>query len=312
VTIIFANASATDVEDLHCDYLLWTDSVWPTHQICRVINVDLSFTQIDKKFNFSGSYQQKNDTRSVYFTKLPEVYFIPNDIFREFPSLNGLGVLESDMDVVKDDLFSSDFVNIEFLYLGRNKITTIESEAFYELINLKWLALWRNRIVELHLPLFKTNHKLERIGLSFNKITMIHPNLFKKLKHLKLVELSLNSCVNKDFGCAKNCSVTKNELDKSLWGCYANCRLDGECSSPFLEGRTIEKIAELKRDQRKIWSKVQQQQSTLTSIQRQLDELTLSLEAVSNQTTSLSKIGQDFKKLEKKVEDMTQCSCDLS
>lgn len=207
------------VKNLQCSYDNWSPVLWPSNQYCEITVADLSSSQKSNTFSFSGTPAEKEATKTVYFFLSPKTEFIPLDIFREFPSVNGLVITSSNLPVLKNDLFSSEFAKIEYLHLGSNKIKSIEPEAFKELVNLKWLALFDNNIEVLDSELFKTNTKLEFISFNANKISRINSNLFKGLSSLKNIDFEDNVCFNQEIGCP-TCSITQSELNQKLSSCF--------------------------------------------------------------------------------------------
>lgn len=98
------------------------------------------------------------------------------------------------------DYFFANMANLEFLYLGYNKITTIEPNAFKDLISLKRLHLGTNLIETLDGKLFATMVKLEKLNLSDNKIKVLVPTTFS-IPEGKLWSVSLdnNVCIDGYF-----------------------------------------------------------------------------------------------------------------
>jgi hypothetical protein len=134
--------------------------------------------------------------------------------------------------VVKNNFFSKDFNAIRFLDLRSNKIGTIEANAFQHLTKIMWIELGDNELQSLPHQIFKNNPEITMIWLFGNKINSITPDFFKDLNKLQQVYFgSGNECINKNFGCDYDCSVSQMELDSGLSTCYTNCLNDGECAS---------------------------------------------------------------------------------
>ena len=77
--------------------------------------------------------------------------------------------------------------NLEKLYLGANKLTSVPLNAFMKLTKLKIISLRQNQIEELPNGLFKNNVNLETIYLNGNKLKFIGSTLFDGLTKLNHV-----------------------------------------------------------------------------------------------------------------------------
>ncbi len=143
---------------------------------------------------------------------LQECLKIPKEIPKEFPNLNGLIFLYCNLPILKNELFSNDFVALEYLDLGRNQIVSIEPSAFQNLENLKWLRLNYNKIQSLPFNLFRNNLKLIYLNFWRNQINSISPNLLKNLNQLKQVDFDYNQCVDQSFACS-SCPISQSDLD---------------------------------------------------------------------------------------------------
>jgi Leucine-rich repeat (LRR) protein len=154
------------------------------------------------------------------------VEFLPVDIFTAFPRLNGIVIGESSLPVLRDTLFNRYFTNLEYLYLGGNRVRYIEAQAFVELIRLKWINLSYNLIEFLNRRIFHNNYKLEYISFYQNKIKMIHPQFFENLVNLQFVAFSGNDCVDEGFekevgGVQEGTSLAL--MTFKLRDCFDNC-----------------------------------------------------------------------------------------
>lgn len=197
LTILLGQKSHQE-EPLTCEYGTNSYHLWPAHKYCFLYNVDLTMKNQNELYSFSGDYLTRMQTKAIRFW-YSAVEFLPVDIFTAFPRLNGILIGDSSIAVVRDTLFNRYFTNIEYLYLGGNKIRYIEELAFVELIRLKWINLAMNEIEYLTKRMFHNNYKLEYISFYNNKIKMIHPQFFENLTNLKFVAFSRNDCVDEGF-----------------------------------------------------------------------------------------------------------------
>ncbi len=180
--------------------------------------------------SFTGSSSEKSQATVVHFAGSNKIDFVPKQIPKEFPNLNGLLYNSSNLPVLKNEFFSADFVVLEYLGLWSNQIASIEPFAFQNLKNLKWLGLRSNKIQSLPFNLFQNNPKLIFLNFRWNKINSISPNLLKNLNQLKRVDFRYNQCVSKYFGCP-TCSISQSDLDSGLSTCFQNCLKDPECAT---------------------------------------------------------------------------------
>jgi hypothetical protein len=216
--------------ELECSYGTdWWD-LWPDFHYCDFSEVDLSKSYESHVHSFSGSTSQKSQATVVRFQYSPQIDFIPKQIPKEFPNLNALVISVSNLPVLKNELFSKEFVVLEFLDLASMEIDSIEPFAFQNLKNLKWLRLNGNGILSLPFNLFQNNPKLFYLDFFGNLINSISPNLLKNLKQLKQVDFNGNQCVDQEFGC-ETCSISQSDLDSGLSTCFQNCLKDPECAT---------------------------------------------------------------------------------
>ena len=89
--------------------------------------------------------------------------------------------------------------NLEGLFLGGNKLTSVPLNAFMKLTKLKDISLRQNQIEELPNGLFKNNVNLEEIYLLENKLKFIGSTLFNGLTKLDYVDLEDNVCINEKY-----------------------------------------------------------------------------------------------------------------
>ncbi len=202
---------------MECSYRGYVD--------CFFRNVDLSKNKVNETFTFSGTQKQKENTIRVLFEKSGRVAHIPENLVEEFQKLTGLSITDSEIPIVKSNLFGPQLSLIEELTLDINQIKFIEEGAFKHLINLIQIWLSGNRIQSLTSNLFENNLKLKKIGLYNNKIKVISPQTFRHLNELTGVNLERNDCVNNRIGCWDwRCHTTINhtELNNDLLLCCKN------------------------------------------------------------------------------------------
>jgi hypothetical protein len=216
--------------ELNCSYeSKCVNEQWCHYRSCQVTSYD--FLQKDKleRHSFSGSVEKKLQTNTLNIDNSPSIVeFIPTDMFSEFPNLNGLDIGNSYLPVIKADLFPKTCQRLEYLFLGRLNISSIEPNAFNFLINLKWLRLVANNIKSLPYEYFRNNLNLIYVDLDKNRIENVNVNLFKNLKKLQVLDLKANKCVAKVIGC-ETCLVSQAELDKELSECHSSCLEDAIC-----------------------------------------------------------------------------------
>jgi hypothetical protein len=241
---VVASIGVVTCRELECEYyeINWF-TFWPEFKYCGLSQVDLSESFEPQVHSFTGSTSEKFEATAVWFYHSPQIDFIPKEILEEFPNLNGFLFYSCNLPVFKNDLFSAEFVVLEYLELVSSQIISIEPFAFQNLKNLKWLRLYRNRIQSLPFNLFQKNPKLIFLGFDSNQINSISPNLFKNLNQLIFVDFYINKCVSKEFGC-DTCSrsISQSDLDSVLSTCFENCLKDPECAtkSELVEETTTE------------------------------------------------------------------------
>ncbi len=193
---------------MKCDYGMHGEK-------CRINNLDLSKTTIGTNFTFPKSSHQT----SVYlieFWSSGKVAHLPLNLEEVFPNLIDFRIKESDIPILRDNLFGPQHNWTKHLYLRDNGIQMIEENAFAELTDLVELDLSQNKLKSLCKNVFQNNLELHRIDLRDNQINAIEPQTFRDLNDLKLVYASGNECTD-HTECFINC-----DLDKSLRRCYEN------------------------------------------------------------------------------------------
>jgi Leucine-rich repeat (LRR) protein len=198
-----------------------------------VISADLSEKYKTVEHSFTDTFGQKENTTVVHFLSPAQIDFLPKEILKDFPRMNGIAIDRCEtLKTVKDGLFTKDFDAIEYLHFFDNQISTIEANAFQHLPKLKWIALDKNKLRSLPHQIFKNNPEMMAILLSGNQINSITPDFFKNLNKLQWVDLHENECIEKEFGCTTGaCLVTQSELDSGLAACYSNILNDRECTA---------------------------------------------------------------------------------
>jgi hypothetical protein len=115
-----------------------------------VNSVDFSDSFRAQDHSFTGTTAEKLAVTTIFFANSPNVDFIPKEIFTEFPHLNGIYISGCNtFTTVNNGLFNKNFDPLQYVYLGYNKILTIEPEAFQYLVKLKWISLYSNQIQSL-------------------------------------------------------------------------------------------------------------------------------------------------------------------
>jgi len=108
--------------------------------------------------------------------------------------------------------FNLDMINLKELYLGENRIISIEDNLFQHLTKLKRLYLWHNKLGQIKANTFSGLVNLKQLLLSENKIGLIEENSFKDLTRLERLLLNGNQLTQID-------QETFNGLEnlKELW-----------------------------------------------------------------------------------------------
>jgi hypothetical protein len=215
---------------LECSYSTFSLAFWSEFYQCSLSKVDLSKSFQTQIHSFSGSSSQKSEATTVLFDGSAQIDFIPKQILKEFPNLNGLIFSHCNLPVLKNELFSEEFVVLEYLDLKSSQILSIEPFAFEHLKNLKRLSLLWNKIQSLPFNLFQNNPKLIYLNFGANQINSISPNLLKNLNQLKRVDFWHNRCVSREFGC-QTCSISQSDLNSHLSICFQNCLKDPDCAT---------------------------------------------------------------------------------
>ncbi len=86
------------------------------------------------------------------------------------------------------------------ILLNRNRISSIQPDAFRGLSNLRFLLLNHNQITSIQAGLFQELTHLQKLDLSSNQITSIQPGTFRGLSNLKEISLANNQISSIQFG----------------------------------------------------------------------------------------------------------------
>ncbi len=214
----------TEIE-LKCEYFKKKEFSWPEFQYCRILHANLSIRS--HNFIFSRTKEQERQTTVVEFWNSPVVNFIPVEMFQQFPELNGLWIILSNITTLKNDLFTIECQRIEILYLGHNEIEVIEAMALKNLTKLKWISLERNLMKSLNYQVFAYYNKLTYISFYSGSIEMINKKLFIYLTDLKYVDLRKNECADVWIGCGTEKCIPK--VQEKAQQCFENCDSNQVC-----------------------------------------------------------------------------------
>ncbi len=268
--------------------------------MCHTSSVDYSASFETEKHSFyiTGSSAQKPEINAFYIYGSAQVDFIPLDILSEFPNLNGLILYACDLPTLKSDLFKAELNKIQYLWLYKNKIESIEPQAFKFLTKLKWIGLNINKLQTLPYQIFKDNPDLIYISFEGNKINSIHPNFFDGLQKLKLIDFTENEgCINVEIGC-ETCLITQSEIRGKLQGCFDNCSNGTTCYTSYLahEASQTTEIPQTTTE-KPIESNSNEHEGVTKIENNKLEEIS------QNLTKGLEQISQDNKMAIEGVED---------
>jgi Leucine-rich repeat (LRR) protein len=149
------------------------------YEIGRIAYVDLSDSLERDKFTFDGTEEEKKSVIKFSFEQIPNLDYIPEEIFTEFPNLNKIEITSSKLPILKENLFDEKCEKIEVLWLWNNEIKIIKRKAFFHLKNLVEISLAGNKIQSLSENIFEANSKLEVVDLEENQIKALNPVMFK-------------------------------------------------------------------------------------------------------------------------------------
>jgi Leucine-rich repeat (LRR) protein len=186
-----------------------------TGEKCRINDLNLSKSTFGTNFTLPRS-KYLTTVQFIEFWSSGKVAHLPLNLTKLFPKLEHFRIQESDIPILRNNLFESQHSWIEHLYFRNNGIQMIEEHAFAELTDLVELDLSQNKLKSLSKNLFHSNTKLHLIDLRDNQINVIEPQTFRDLNELQRIYANGNEC-NDDTDCLTNC-----DLDKSLRTCYEN------------------------------------------------------------------------------------------
>jgi hypothetical protein len=212
---IFLQSSVNGIQ-LNCTY----SNLYFGDEHCEIENIDLSKTTIGASFKFSPTENEKTRTTGIEFQASGKVAHLPQNLKQVFPNLVGFWLEQSDIPILRNNLFGPQFKWIVFLYLDKNGIQMIEENAFAQLTNLFAIRLGHNKLKSLNINLFKSNPKLEWILIANNQINMIERDTFRHLHKLHNLDLSGNECIDKYFYSLEG--KMNRKLGQPLAKCYVN------------------------------------------------------------------------------------------
>ncbi|XP_028134742.2 chondroadherin-like [Diabrotica virgifera virgifera] len=146
-----------------------------------------------------------------------EIVDVQTGSFSELPSLKTIALNDNDIEGIKSAVFNH--LNITNLYLQRNKISFIETEALDNLPNLSRIKLNYNLISFWDNNWFKNTPQLTELFIRRNSIRSLPSHAFKNLQNKKLIiylSRNLITTLSPDiFADLKHCSqiwLDRNEI----------------------------------------------------------------------------------------------------
>jgi hypothetical protein len=103
---------------------------------CIVDSADLTKKTLNEEFSFLTTREQRENATGIYFDGVGRVAHLPLILVEEFSKLAELRIYNSEIPIVKKNLFGPKFSQIEKLALWNDKIEIIEEESFKHLPNL--------------------------------------------------------------------------------------------------------------------------------------------------------------------------------
>lgn len=137
--------------------------------------------------------QEDQKTKSLIFQGNKKIYFLPENIYENFPELVELDAKECAIRAVSRDNFRN-LQTMKKLNLQNNEIEKIPKNSFEDLVSLEVLDLSKNsdKIVNnlIHFPPRNQGN---------NKIKFMNGQTFNGLTSLNKVGLNFNKCIKQDF-----------------------------------------------------------------------------------------------------------------
>ena len=192
VVILFEVFQIIQGENLNCQFKD-EEFVFGTFYTCEVTSLDNTNNKMVITGHNGVHQSNKNDAdvKAIYIHNTNTKY-MPEGLGTLF-NLTVFGCVNSQLGEINAEMFEG-MDNLEFLWLYRNKLTSVPLNTFMKLTKLKYISLNRNQIEELPNVLFKNNVNLEEILLWDNKLKFIGSTLFDgltKLKAFKGTEVNL-------------------------------------------------------------------------------------------------------------------------
>jgi hypothetical protein len=205
---------ASSDKTLHCTFSNFLS--YDLNQILRTCNVQ---KQAINSAGFSIVSPVDSTVKRFRIENNPRVEFLPENLSEKFPSLAAVEVQNCAIKSVSEhhlkglhDLIGlylgfnkiktidnnafKDNLKLEYLALGFNKIKYLSDDLFKSLRNLKQLFLNDNQIRYIDQLIFKTPTSLERIDMDNNEVKFLHPETFSTLSNLKNISIANNQLVS--------------------------------------------------------------------------------------------------------------------
>jgi hypothetical protein len=213
--------------ECHFDHIP-NSSIRRAHHKCEIIDFSLPIEVETFDFNYTGTYHEKETVKSLQFTLFDKVEFIPYNTATEFPNLEALEIVSSNLTAIGNKLFQWELWRLKCLNLSLNQIEKIEEKAFWELTNLEIVDLSYNLIEDVIDKIFVRNLKLRIVSFHGNRIKMIIPRLFQGLNDLKFVDFYSNEiqCVHERF---RSSDGSISLINRGLQQCQENCYRHIQC-----------------------------------------------------------------------------------
>lgn len=207
--------------DLVCEYKL--DS-WPgfPNKLYTCVISSASITNIDDRTiqSITGIHlkgRSDKDVEEVWFNRTVLNYF-PKGLHQIFPKLIFIWIYHCGLKAItRDDL--SELKNLELIYLGNNKLTTLPSDLFEDM------------------------SKLKRISFTNNKLEFVSSQLFVPIMNngLTYADFRENKNIDAFFGPGYPGSVAKIETLMNI--------IDAKCRAPEEEEEEEERTSDDEKDE---------------------------------------------------------------